>query len=295
MGCGAAAGWLGIFKASHSEVLNRFVFSLAMPAFIFISLSRLPTQDFFDIPYLTALVGGMFGCLLLGLLVARFVFAHALGASGIQGLCAMYSSTGYIGLPLVLLLFGQDALAPGVVGAVVTGGLFMPLGILLAELQKNPTRRSNLLVPLLAVARNPVIVATVAGLACSGLAIEVPGPLAKFCDLLGEAYIPCSLFAAGLFMAGAPKVESSPEVIWLLLVKLLVHPALTYWIAVEWVGLEGMVLAIVVLQAALPSGVPVFVLAQAYGIQVATTNLVVVISTACSLVTLSIVLFLLNL
>lgn len=295
MGCGVAAGWLGLLKSSHSEVLNRFVFSLAMPAFIFISLSRVPADDFFDIPYLTALAGGMFSCLFIGFLVARFVFARSASAAGIQSLCAMYSSTGYIGLPLVLLLFGDDALVPGVIGAVITGGVFMPLGILLAELDAAPSHRSNLTAPLVAVARNPVIIATVAGLTCSGLAIEVAEPVAKFCDLVGQAYIPCSLFAAGLFLAGAPKVKNSPEVIWLLAVKLLVHPAITYWIAVDWLNLSGMILTIVVLQAALPTGVPVFVLAQAYRVQMATANMAVVASTVCSLITLSIILFLFGL
>ncbi len=295
MGCGVAAGWFGFLKANHSEILNRFVFGLSMPAFIFISLSRLPAQEFFNLPYLAALGGGMLGCLIIGIVAARLMFSRGMGAAGIQGLCAMYSSTGYIGLPMVLLLFGDEALAPGVVGAVITGGLFLPLGILLAEIEKSPSGKTDFLAPILAVARNPVIGATVAGLACSGLSIEVFAPLAKFCDLLGQAYIPCSLFAAGLFMAGAPKAQAPTEVVWLLAVKLLVHPILTYWLAVEVVGLEGTILAIAVLQAALPTGVPIFVLAQTYRIQVATTNIVVVASTALSLFTLSVAMFALGL
>ncbi len=294
MACGVAAGWFGLLKSSHSEVLNRFVFSLSMPAFIFISLSRLPAAEFFNLPYLAALGGGMFASLLIGLLAARFVFSHRIGAAGIQGLCAMYSSTGYIGLPIVLLLFGDAALAPGVVGAVITGGLFLPLGILLAEIERSPRGKTNFLAPVLAVARNPVIGATAAGLACSALSVEVIAPVAKFCDLIGQAYIPCALFASGLFMAGSPKAESSTEVVWLITVKLIVHPVLTYWIAVYWAGLEGTTLAIALLQAALPTGVPIFVLAQSYKLQVATTNIVVVLSTALSLITLSVLLYLLG-
>ena len=157
MACGVAAGWFGLLKSSHSAILNRFVFSLSMPAFVFISLSRVSAAEFFNMPYLAALAGGMLACLLIGILAARFVFAHSIGAAGIQGLCAMYSSTGYIGLPLLLLAFGDAALAPGVVGAVITGGLFLPLGILLAEIQANPSGRTNLLAPVLAVARNLVV------------------------------------------------------------------------------------------------------------------------------------------
>lgn len=295
MACGVAAGWFGLLKSSHSEILNRFVFSLSMPAFIFISLSRVSPAEFFNMPYLATLAGGMLASLLLGFFLARVLFGHAIGAAGIQGLCAMYSSTGYIGLPLLLLAFGDAALAPGVVGAVITGGLFLPLGILLAEIQTSAGGRTNFIAPVLAVARNPVIGATMAGLACSALSIQVAAPVAKFCDLIGQAYIPCALFASGLFMAGAPKVESSKEVSLLLALKLILHPALTYLIAVYWTGLEGMILAVVLLQAALPTGVPVFVLAQRYKVQMATTNIVVVLSTGFSLISLSILLFLLDL
>ena len=152
-----------------------------------------------------------------------------------------------------------------------------------------------MLAPVVSVARNPVMGATVAGFVCSAFAVEVFAPIAKFCDLLGQAYIPCALFASGLFMAGSPKAESTTEVIWLLAVKLVVHPVLTYVIAVHWAGLDGTLLAIVLLQAALPAGVPVFVLAQSYKLQAATANLVIVYSTGISLITLSTLLYLLGL
>ena len=69
--------------------------------------------------------------------------------------------------------------------------------------------------------------------------------------------------------------------------KLALHPLITWWLAYHVFQLEGILPAIAVLQAALPSGVPVFVLAQQYGTFIARSNAVIFISTALSIFTLS--------
>ena len=58
--------------------------------------------------------------------------------------------------------------------------------------------------------------------------------------------------------------------------------------------MEGIRPAVAVLQAALPSGVPVFVLAQQYGVFVGRPIAVIVLSTLVSIVTLSALLILLD-
>jgi predicted permease len=276
-------------------MLSRFVYVVAMPALIFISLSRVPVGEFFDWPFLGALGGGMLATFCLGLLVARLAFPDSLTALGLHGLSAMFSSTAYIGLPLLLMIFGEAALVPGIIGAVITGALFLPIGIVLAELDKGRAKGSLTLAPVIGVLRSPLLLATAAGLAASAAGLVVPGPLAGFFELLGDAFVPCALFAAGLFMAGCSIEGEAREIGWLVVAKLLLHPLITWWLAYRVFALEGILPAIAVLQAALPSGVPVFVLAQQYRTFVARSSAVIVLSTALSVVTLSALLALLEL
>ncbi len=295
MVAGYLAGRCRVLNDGSSEILGKFVFVVAMPALIFISLSRLPVGEFFDWPFIGALGGGMSATFCLSLLVARFAFPDSLTALGLHGLAAMYSSTGYIGLPLILFTFGNEALAPGIVGAVITGAVFLPLGIILAEVDKAGEKRIISLAPLLGVIRNPVLLATVAGLAVSASGVAVPAPIVTFCELLGGAFIPCALFSAGLFMVGCSVEGEATEIGWLLFAKLLLHPLITWWLAYRVFELEGILPAVAVLQAALPSGAPVFVLAQQYQTFVARSNAVIVLSTALSVFTLSGLLILLEL
>ncbi len=286
---GYLAGRFRVMTEGSSAILSRFVFVISLPALIFVSLSRVSVGDFFDWPFLGALGGGMLATFCLGLLVARFVFRDSLTALGLHGLTAMFSSTAYIGLPVILMAFGDAGLVPGIIGAVITGAVFLPIGIILAEIDKGRSRGKGdfRLAPLIAVLRNPIIVATAAGLIASATGIVIPGPIATFFELLSRAFIPCSLFAAGLFMSGCSVKGQTKEITWLVFAKLLLHPFITWWFAYHVFALKGILPAIAVLQAALPSGVPVFVLAQQYNTFVSRSSAVIVVSTAVSVVTLS--------
>ena len=83
------------------------------------------------------------------------------------------------------------------------------------------------------------MVAAAIGLALSGAGIALPGPLTAILELLGDALVPCMLFSAGLFLAACSFSEARAEIGWLVAVKLLIHPLITWWLAVAVFALPG--------------------------------------------------------
>ena len=284
---GFLTGHFRVLDKQASGYLSQFVFNIAMPALVFVKLRDIPVSEFFDWQFIGALGGGMLAMLVVGFAVGRFVYSHNLTATGLHGLTAMYSSTAYIGLPLLLIVFGDEALAPGVLGAVITGIVFLPIGIVLAEVERSRTTGALALTKLTAVLRSPVLLATAAGLTASALGLTVPASVVTLCELLGSAFVPCALFSAGLFMSGSTSRIATSEIGWLICAKLILHPLITWWLAYHVFALEGILPAIAVLQAALPSGVPVFVLAQQYRTFEEQSNAAIIVSTALSIATLS--------
>ena len=272
---------------SASQVLSRFVFVIALPALIFTSLSRISVAEFFNWQYIGALGGGMLIMFCIGMLVARVAFPASLTTTALHGLTAMYSSTAYIGLPLILTVFGDDARAPGIIGAIITGLVFSPLAILIAEFDRGRHEKNRLWSPLVKVLTRPPIIAVVAGLSVSASGFALPVPVISFFALLGGAFVPCALFAAGLFIAGCCIRGASAEISWLVSAKLVLHPLITWWLAFHVFELSGLYATVAVIQAALPSGVPVFVLAQQYQTFVTRSSAVIAISTAISVLTVS--------
>ncbi len=287
---GTIAGHLKLIDRSGSAVLSRFVFMIAFPALVFVELRKVPLEQFFDWRFLGVLGGGMFATFCVGLLIARMVFHHGKTAQSLHALTAMYSSTAYIGLPIVLVAFGDRALVPGIVGAVITGVVFLPLAIVLAEFDQAGRTKGFSFAPLLQVLRNPVLIATAAGLLTSASGATVPAQMVSLCETLGAAFVPCALFSAGLFVSGGIEQTAKGEIAWLVFAKLALHPIITWWLAYHVFVLDHTLAAIAILQAALPAGVPVFVLAQQYGQFESRSNAAIVVSTALSVLTLTLLL-----
>ena len=290
---GYLAARFKLLPDTASLVLSRFVFVIALPALIFSSLSRISVAEFFNWQYIGALGGGMLIMFCIGMLVARVAFPGRLASMALHGLTAMYSSTAYIGLPLILTIFGDDARAPGIIGAIITGLVFSPLAIVIAEFDRGRNGNNRLWSTLITVLTRPPIIAVVAGLSLSASGIAVPVSVTSFFALLGGAFVPCALFAAGLFIAGCSIRGASAEISWLVGAKLILHPLITWWLAFHVFELSSLYATVAVIQAALPSGVPVFVLAQQYQTFVTRSSAVIAISTAVSVVTVSVLFVLL--
>ncbi|MEM7564928.1 MAG: AEC family transporter [Pseudomonadota bacterium] len=291
---GFIAGRARILPETSSQVLSQFVFYVSLPALIFVSLSRVSPAEFFNWSYIAVIGGGMLAMFIIGCVIARSAFSNEVTPMAMHGLAAMYSSTAYIGLPLVLTIFGEAALVPGIIGAIITGAVFAPLAIVIAEFDSRASEKRHFSRSLLMIFTRPPVLATVAGLLVSAIGFSVPPAAVTFFEMLGGAFVPCALFAAGLFISACNLRGLGAEVGWLLLAKLILHPLITWWLAYEVFELEGILPAVAVVQAALPTGVPVFILAQQYRSFVVRSSSVIAISTALSVVTLTLLLLLLE-
>lgn len=286
---GYLAGRFRILGNESSQALNGFVYFVALPALFFVSMARVPVGEVFNWPFLAAYGGGLAVTFALAVTVARWVFPNRLGALGLHGLSAIFANTGYMGIPLLLIAYGEAGTLPGIIATVFQGAVVMALGIVIVEIDVNRAAPGLEILRhvALAVARSPLVLSAAAGLAVSAAGLELPAFLVTFCELLGAAVGPCALFAMGLFMVGRSFTAGAGEVAWLVGLKLLVQPAVTWVLAYEVLGIEPLWAASAVILSALPTGALVFVLAQQYGIYVQRSTAAIMVSTLVAVVTLS--------
>lgn len=293
---GYLCGRFGVLGQASSEALNRFVYFVALPALFFVSMARVPIGEVFNLPFLAAYGGGVLGVALVSLPVARLVFGNGLGPSGLHALSATFANTGYMGIPLLITAFGTQATLPAIIATVLNGAVVMAIGIAIIELDLARGRGAARIVADVAggVARSPLVISAVAGILASGAGLPLPKPVVTFCDILGAAAPPAALFAIGLFMVGRGITRGLPEVSWLVVLKLLAQPALTWVLAVPVLDLDPLWAAAAVTLAALPTGSLVFVLASQYGVYVQRATAAILVSTIFSVITLSALLALLG-
>ena len=99
----------------------------------------------------------------------------------------MFTNSGNIGLPLAVFAFGENALPAAVVLFLVENGLHFTLGTYLMDHRA----------PLHKVLAQPMVAATLVGMAFSLFRWGVPIPLRETVNLLGQASIPLLLFSLG--------------------------------------------------------------------------------------------------
>jgi malonate transporter len=255
-------------------VLNDFTVSLALPALLYRvtaegDWAELDRPGFILIFGLGILVTQIAGMMLPPPAGAR----HPLADRALSGLTASYPNAGFLGLPIVEGLFGAPGLAAGAIAALLTISLQFALSLLLVEvgLAAGHGLGPSVAKVLRALARNPLVIAPLAGALWAATGIPLPTMAARLVDLLAAAASPAALVTIGAFLAlpAATPRRPTPLLAPVLLIKVVAQPAVMaagmFWIAPAiGVRLPYAWAASAVLIGALPTGTGPFMLAKLY-------------------------------
>jgi malonate transporter len=284
---------------------NFFVIYIALPAMFFkllsgASLSEFSGYRFIAITTMATLVIFCF-CFFLSTAVNQTRYGDPkVGEATIQGFAGAYGNIGYMGPPLVLVAFGPAGIAPAALIFSFDNALHFILAPLLMSLNDQGDREGEVNFPAMfatiawKIISHPFILATIAGFTAAAFQFVPPVPIAKIIDLLAGAAAPCALFIMGVTAALRPLKRVPAELIYLVPVKLIVHPLLVYWMLTSLGDFSPILIKTAVLMAALPSATNVFILAEQYGVWQERASSAVIVSTIASVLSLSTVLYFLT-
>ncbi len=291
--CGVLAGRFRLVTQASSAALNQFVYAFALPAMLFVAVYRGSLEEILSGSFMLGVIAATLGTAVLGYVVSRYAQKDAAPESTLRALNASFANTGYLGIPLVTVAYGERAALPAALATVATNFVSFALAIVFLELFVNPhpgaVRRA-----LGGVVRSPLIWPVALAIAVVATGIKVPVPVERFALLLAGAAGPCALFAIGLFVSQL-SIRAGVSASWpSTSLKLVVHPALMALMAYVLLPIDPFWAKIGVVCASLPLGATAFVLAQRYQLLEAETSTGAVLSTAASVVTVSIVIAILG-
>jgi predicted permease len=287
-------GWLvrrcGILSAQATTELNRFVVYLALPALLFDIVAHADWADIWKPGFIVAFTVSCFAVFALTLAI-RWRGRRHLADAAIDGLNAGYANTGFMGIPLVLLVLGRDGLPSAMIATIITVCALFAFAIVLIEIGLQTEGRTQDIVwkVLKSLARNPLVVAPMLGALVPITGMIIPAPGETFLKLLGGTAAPCALVTLGLFLGEKRKSEKNDPVTTALLVvlKLIVQPLIAWVLAVYVFKLPALLVHAVVLLAALPTGTGPFMLAELYRREASLTSAAILVSTILSVVTVT--------
>ncbi len=288
LGLGYLAAYRRFFTEEATAYLTKFVFYFALSAMIFRFTATLSLPDVFHGPSVLAYLSGTMAVYLLATVVALFRDI-GMEETVIEAQAAAIGNVGFLGIPMLVLLMGPNAIGPVMIVLATDLIVFGSLLVILIS-AKRDGRMSVAVLSSVAVGlmKNPMVMAITAGLIWAGFGIPVPDPFDEFLTLLGAAATPGALFAIGASLA-TKSAERKSIAIWLSTVKLALHPLAVAFASLMLFDVPPFTASVMIAAAAMPTAGNVYILAQHYGIAPLRVSSTILISTVISIVSLTVV------
>jgi malonate transporter len=268
--------WRDGYERAFWAGAERLVYYVMFPALLFTAINGAQFTLATEVRLLGAAVGAFLCAVALGFAARALLKPAADVFAGAVQTSFRYNS--YVGLALAQTLVGPA----GVAKLALILAICVPLANVFAVYALARHRRTHLVRELLT---NPLIIATLAGLASNLLGLQLPQFAAQLLGRLGSASLALGLLCigAGLTLAAAQASR------WLLGyfsgIKLLVFPAAAY-VLVLALGLTGADAQVVILFAALPTASSAYVLTVRMGANAAPVAFLITAQTLVSMLTL---------
>jgi malonate transporter and related proteins len=275
--------------------LNIYVLYFALPPLIFMVVAQTPLEKLANPAYVMATAGATSLCFLLMVFLSRRLFATPMREAALQGTSAAYGNVGYMGLPLAVAFFGQQAAVPAALVFCFDVVVLFVLTAVFTGLDNVHQSRFQLISKILKdVFTHPFNVATLLGIAASALKWQPGGGLLTIVEMLMRSAAPVALFAMGVTVSLRGRPSLNVQLGTLATIKLLLHPIVAFLAVWLFVSADHIWLQVATMMAALPTATNAFILARQYNAYIAGAGAAVITTTAISVLTIPILVYILK-
>jgi malonate transporter and related proteins len=295
---GYVTGRFNVIRQEAVRDLTNLVFLVLIQALLFRTMCTV------DVAHIDFSSTSLYFVVAAGLFFLLLVVQGGSSRSAVLALSGIFSNTAMIGIPLIGLAYGKEALVVLFTLISMHSLVLLTMATVVLELFSARERaqgqgggRSPVHTIAMAIRNailHPVPMPIIVGLLFAQSGWVLPEVVDRPLQLLGNAFSPVALVLMGVTLA---KTSIGPHLKGALLiasVKNLLHPTLMAVVA-YFAGLRGITLTVLVMAAAMPTGANVFLFAQRYQKAQDLVTASVVVSTVMALFTVTLVMYLLPL
>jgi malonate transporter and related proteins len=288
---GYAVARFNYVSESAQRGLTEFSASVAIPALLFrtIAASGAPTVSPAKIWFAYFGSAAVIWC--VATLLTRFVLRRPAEDCASIAMTSAYGNSVMLGIPLCLGIYGEAAAAPMAAILAFTSPTYWAVATLhhqAATASRENTVGQVLLVVARDLARNPLIVAILAGSLVRLSGFALPSVVDRTLLLLGQAGVPTALVALGTGLVGFAFKGQGPTLATVLILKILLMPMVAAGL-IWWVGLPPAAAGVVLIFAAAPAGANAFLFASKVQRAVNSASGAVALGTVLSVLTMSVI------
>ena len=202
---------------------------------------------------------------------------------GVLQFAIVFGNVGFMGFPVALTLFGEEALFYVAIFNLVFNVLVFSVGIAMLTEGRGKGFDPRLLA-------NPGIAASIIGFALFLGSVEIPSPFIDSIDLLGGVTTPLAMIIVGAMLATFPAREMVGNWrIWVASAILLLAVPAAYCYFLAPIFPDPFINGIMITMAAMPAAANTVIFAEQYGADSKLASQIVFVSTIGSLITIPLI------
>ena len=262
MGAGFLSRRIGVLKPGDERVLSAYLYYFALPALFIVNLAEAEfTQE--TLTFMLAgilpifIVMAVYILLYLALRVPRSTFY-------LLALSTIFGSLTFFGLPFVTFAYPTEGERLGTLSSAFIALVSVTLALILFEAYRleDPTKWNGVKHVAKRLARNPLIISILLGIALSLVGLDMPAPISGPLHMLGSTTFVVAIFMLGVFLQGR-RYTKIGDAFKLSLLRMLFLPTVAF-LTLRLFGLSGVEGSVLVIMHGTPLAVSMIILSERY-------------------------------
>lgn len=292
-------GWalikIKLFDSAVSKALSKLVFKFLMPMLLFRQMSHLSEMPPVDLRVLIAFFGSCIVVFVLGRQMGRRVFHQDSTAQVITGMGGIFGNNVQLGIPIVALALGQNAMPTISVLIIFNVLLLWTTATACVEFGRTGGNIDwrKFVTAMKGIFKNPIVLGILIGSAWGLTGLHLPAVAEKTLEHVTSATTPMALLVVGMGLAQHSFRAALPKGCAISVMKLLVQPLLVYALC-RLIGLGAMETQATTLLSSLPVAINLYIMSVEFEAEEAMASNAIFVSTLISAVTVPLTMTLLS-
>lgn len=275
----------GVINENFVEITSKFVFTVSLPALIFMKISAIDLSEAIDLKQISYIYAGtLIAFLVIWLSSIPFIKEGKNRSVFIQG--AFRSNFAIVGFAIISKMFGDVGLGKASLILAFILPLYNVLAVIALTVPLRKEKKLNTKDTFLEILFNPLIVGVIVALPFSYFKIAIPPVVSTTGNFLAEVALPLALIGIGGSLNFKNIRKASTLAFTSSAIKLIAVPAVLTFGAYQ-LGYTGLELGIMFILFACPTAIVSFIMAEAMGANSKLAANIVLVSTVASVFTIA--------
>ena len=283
-----------VFNEEASKIITKFAFFVTLPPYVFLNIVKSSNTNIFQWDFIIRFEIVTILIITFSFLFSKFVFKYKNREASLFSLNSSYPNYGFLGIPLCILAFGENAAIP------ISMILFADTIVLLtfitffASNSKEKKIYKKLFFILMNMIKNPLLVAVLIGFVFVIFNIPIYSLIHKVLNILSVAAPPTLLFALGIMLWNKININFVRLIAIITIFRLIMHPLLVFCIFYFFPSsIPSLWINVAILSSCLPVAATAFAMAGYYETFIKETSSSILVTTIISTISVSFILYLL--